>query len=44
MAKSTSISGQLIECFFRSWVKLFGKAVSKDEEAWLDGPTREGPH
>lgn len=34
-----STPGMFIEWFFRTWVQLFGKRVSKNEASWLDGPT-----
>jgi hypothetical protein len=34
----TSIVGRFIEWFFRTWVRLFGRKITKDETAWLDGP------
>jgi hypothetical protein len=34
-----SAPGLFIEWFFRTWVRLFGKRVTKHEASWLDGPT-----
>jgi len=33
-----STPGLFIEWFFRTWVKLFGKSVAKNDARWLDGP------
>lgn len=32
------ITGRFIEWFFRTWVRLLGRKVARDETAWLDGP------
>ncbi len=33
-----SITGRFIEWFFRTWVRVLGRKIMKNETAWLDGP------
>ncbi|HEY0547164.1 MAG TPA: hypothetical protein VGC91_17430 [Pyrinomonadaceae bacterium] len=33
-----SITGRFIEWVFRTWVRLFGRRITRSETLWLDGP------